>query len=224
MIGRISPVLFGLIPLVFALFQTYYNPVQSDAAVYQKVLKQGDLHVIDLSFKPGDRYVVEFKTTGLSNLYVMEAKHYKVFLEKGEPPSSATSFTMLSDLSLALPTNTGGEYKLVIKQLSDGEVKLLIKPGTVEDVVGRMRRGENVLRNSLEAKFPAGSVYVIPVYQFVMGTSLEIEVQGAERTMVLSSAEYVAYQKGSKALDTLCVRSRCIQGSETMTLTSEDFG
>ncbi|MCS7129135.1 MAG: hypothetical protein RMH74_04675 [Candidatus Caldarchaeum sp.] len=224
MIGKISPLLFGLIPLVFALLQVYYNPVQLDTAVYQKVLKQGDLYVVDLTFKPGDRYVVEFKTTGLSSLYVIEAKHYQLFLERGEPPSSAISFNMVAELNLALPSNAGGEYKLVVRQLRDGDVKLHVKPGTVDEAVGRLRRGEDVLRNSLEAEFPAGGVHVIPIYQFVMGTYVEINVLGAEKTLVATLAEYLAYQRGSKNLEALCVGSRCIQGSGTLKLVSEDYG
>ncbi|MCS7118173.1 MAG: hypothetical protein NZ957_05265 [Thaumarchaeota archaeon] len=180
--------------------------------------------MIDLSLNPGDRYVIEVATSGLSDVYVIEANHFHHFKETGKPPSSAVAFSMVKSLSLALPTNSGGDYKLVIKQLKDGEVKVTIKHGLVEEAVSRMRKGESVLRNSLVAELPPGQVYVIPIYQFVMGTQLEMEVQRVEKAAVLSFSEYLAYRRGSKSLEALCVTERCISGSGSLKLSSGDFG
>lgn len=224
MIGRVSPLFFGIIPLLLAIVQVYYNVGGLDIIAYQTSLKPGEIYTVDLTLKPGDRYFIQFETSGLSDVFVLEAEQYKNFKDGGKIPSSATTFQMLKKLGLAMPSNTGGDYKLVIKQLREGTVKINVKPGTVDEAVRKMRGGENVLRNSLEAELISEGVLVIPVYQFVKGTFLELDVTGSEKTLVLDSSEYIAFKRGAKSLEMLCVDDRCVRGAGSLRILSEEFG
>ncbi|MEN3048544.1 MAG: hypothetical protein ABDH63_07185 [Candidatus Caldarchaeales archaeon] len=224
MMGRISPAIFGAIPLILAIVQLTANVGTPDAMFHQMSLKAGEVHVIDLRLNPGDRYVIEAQTDSLINVYIMESRFYRQYKETGKPPASALVFAMVRSLTVALPSNEGGEYKLVIEQIRDGNVKVTVRPGLIEEAVSRMRKGENVVRNAMEAELPTGTTHVIPIYQFVKGTLLEMEVQGADTATVLSFTEYLAYSRGQKGLESLCYPGRCIKGSGSLTLSSEEFG
>ncbi|MEM2095720.1 MAG: hypothetical protein QXR20_03775 [Candidatus Caldarchaeum sp.] len=221
---RYVPVIFSSTLLALALAQVILAPgpaARLDG--FADWLEAGEERVVELVLKPGDRYVVWLETSGLSDLYVMAGREAETYKASGLTPQSATAFNSLKKLTYAIPSQTGGLYLVLVKQLEAGDVKLGVEAGTVDDTTKALRSGREVLRNSFEAVVSPQSGFALPVYQFIPGTRLHLTAEGDGAVAVVESSDFLAYSRGRKQLSDLCKASNCIRGGGSLTMESEDF-
>lgn len=218
------PILFSSALLALAFMQVILAPAsKSNFTVSKFTLAQDEMKIVELSLKPGDRYIIGLETTGLSDLYVLGGRDAETFKKDGSIPSTATGFHFLKTLTYALPSQTGGTYLILVKQREAGEVTLRIEPGLIDDATRKLRSGKEVLRNSFESVLPKDARLTLPVYQFIPGTKLHLNVEGDAMVALLDMDGFYAYSKGRKQLSDLCKTSNCLKGSGSLSLDSEDF-
>jgi len=166
--------------------------------------------------RPGERTVVDVRTAGLVEVVIYEHLGNSEELAQfraGQIPRTAKVFTHVKELHYPLASDSGSEFHLRIRHLLPGETSLRYEPGTIEEAMARLRRGQHLVRNQGAVQVRGGRL-LLPVYQLVPGTLLRIEVRSGKGTVgVLRTRDYLEVRDGRASLQSRCRPDTCLETS-----------
>ncbi|MCS7172478.1 MAG: hypothetical protein N0A24_03570 [Armatimonadetes bacterium] len=170
--------------------------------------------------RPGERTVLEVHTQGLVEVVIYEhtgdANELAQF-RSGQIPRTARVFTHMKALRYPLASDSGSTFYVRLRHLQPGETVLRYEPGTVEESMARLRRGQNLVRNQGTVQI-RGTRLLLPVYQLVPGTILRVEVRAGKGTVgVLRTRDYLEVRDGRASLESRCRPESCLVTSSDRT-------
>lgn len=162
---------------------------------------------------PGARVVLEVRTTGLVDVAVYEStgntQELQLFQEGGLP-RTAKEFASVRQIQYPLASLSGTDFLVRVRYRQPGVTTVLFRPGTQDEAMGRLRRGENLVRNGATVDVREG-LYTMPVYQLVPGTVVHVEVEeGTGSVALLKVRDYLDVREGRVSLASLCSPARCV--------------
>jgi hypothetical protein len=138
---------------------------------------------LNLSLVLGDRPVLVFKL----DVPVDAAAFRQRDLERGRPPVIA--LPQVLEARLAMPTDVQGSYVVVASR----PVSVEVRPGTVEETMQRIRRGEDVERAYVKFVGDRGTYQLIP--RVAPGVVLKGRAEG--RVCLMTEAEFKRWAESS---------------------------
>ncbi len=171
--------------------------------------------------RPGERTVLDVRTTGLVEVTIYEhmgdAEELAHF-QSGQTPRSAKVFTHVQALRYPLASDSGSTFYLRIRHLQPGETTRRYEPGTIEEAMGRLRRGQNLVRNQGTVRVQGGRLWM-PVYQLVPGTVLRVEVRSGKGAVALfKTRDFLEVRDGRASLESRCAPQHCVVTSSGRTV------
>jgi hypothetical protein len=168
----------------------------------------------------GERTVLEVSTTGLVEVVLYEhtgdAEELSQF-RAGGVPRTAKVFTHVRELSYPLSSVSGSEFHVRVRHLEPGQTRLGYRPGTVDEAMGRLRKGQNLVRNSGTVVATRARVEM-PIYQLVPGTVVRVEVRSGRGVVgLLKTRDYLDVRAGRAALGARCTPATCLDASSGRT-------
>lgn len=160
----------------------------------------------------GERTVLELRSTGLVEVVLYEHTGDPQELAQfhaGGVPRTAKVFTHVSELGYPLSSVSGAEFYVRVRSLRPGRTELRYVPGTVDDAMGRLRKGQSLVRNHgtvvVDGRFTA------PVYQLVPGTVVRLEVRSGKGLVALvKTRDFLDVKDGRVPLASRCLPATCV--------------
>jgi hypothetical protein len=185
--------------------------------------------ILTRSVRAGERVVLAVRTTGLVDVTVYEstgdAAEVQLFREGGTP-RTAKQFHSVQEVSYPLASLSGTEFLIRVQHRQPGTTSVFYRPGTQDEAMGRLRRGENLERNSGVVEAQDG-LYTMPLYQLVPGTVVHLEVEAGTGTVALLKVrEFLDVKQGRASLGSRCSPARCVgtgSGRERLELYVSDY-
>jgi hypothetical protein len=185
--------------------------------------------VLARSVRAGERVVLAVRTTGLVDVTVYEstgdAAEVQLFREGGTP-RTAKQFHSVLEVSYPLASLSGTDFWVRVQHRRPGRTSVFYRPGTQDEAMGRLRRGENLERNSGVVDAGEG-LYSMPLYQLVPGTVVHLEVEAGTGTVgLLKVREFLEVKEGRASLGSRCSPARCVgtgSGRERLELYVSDY-
>ena len=161
----------------------------------------------------GGRVVLEVQTTGLVDVVIYEptgdTQELQLFREGGVP-RTAKEFSSVLRVQYPLASLSGTDFLVRVRHRQPGVTTVRFHPGTQDEAMGRLRRGENLVRNGGTVDVREG-LYSMPIYQLVPGTLVRVEVeQGTGSVALLKFRDYREVREGRVSLGSLCSPARCV--------------
>jgi hypothetical protein len=166
--------------------------------------------------KAGERTVLEVSTTGLVEVVVYEHTGDRQELEEfqaGRVPRTAKVFPQVREVSYPLSSVTDTQFYVRVRHLQPGETRVRYVPGTVDEAMARLRKGENLVRNRGVVVVDRGRL-TMPVYQLVPGTVVRVEVQSGRGVVgLLKTRDYLDVRDGRATVASRCTPQTCVEAS-----------
>ncbi len=161
----------------------------------------------------GERVLLTVDTTGLVDVTLYESTGDLAEAElfrRGGTPRAAKLFNSVVQVRYPLASLSGSEFWIRIRHRELGTTTVSYWPGTQDEAMGRLRRGENLERNSGVVDVREG-LYTMPLYQLVPGTVVELEVEaGTGQVALLKVRDYLDVKAGHASLGSRCSPARCV--------------
>lgn len=226
MIRRYIPLLFAFV--VCALLLSQLTTVRTSETAKKIEASSSSANVVERqAIDPGGRTVMSVATTGLVEVVIFEEGDDGAQMEAfkaGQTPRTAKVFSNVKALSYPLSSATGANFHVRIHHQAPGETTVKYTPGTSEEAMGQLRKGQNLVRN--QGTIRSDSLYFTPVYQLVPGTIVKLELkEGMGRVALLKTLDYLAAKKGEVKLTDLCAANPCAtaRGKATVEMKLDDF-
>jgi hypothetical protein len=215
MIRRYFPLLFSLVVCAFLLSQVAINPT-GEAGTQADVSSTGEDILETKVIAPGERTMMTVRTTGLVEVTIVDESTADAIeiqaLAAGETPRSAKVFAHVKTLSYPLSSQTGATFHIRIRHQTPGETTVAYTPGTSEEAMAHLRKGENLMRN--QGTLQVEGFYTMPVYQLVPETIVKLEIQkGKGMVVLLKTLDYLSVKAGEVTLNDLCGANPCATDS-----------
>jgi hypothetical protein len=185
--------------------------------------------VLARSVRAGERVVLAVRTTGLVDVTVYESTGDAAELQLfrgGGTPRTAKQFHSVLEVSYPLASLSGTDFWVRVQHRRPGRTSVFYRPGTQDEAMGRLRRGENLERNSGVVEAGEG-LYSMPLYQLVPGTVVHLEVEAGTGTVgLLKVREFLEVKEGRASLGSRCSPARCVgvgSGRERLELYVSDY-
>ncbi len=226
---RLVPIfLVGLLQGLVVLQLAYSGPDRGPAGPAEELSLTTDA-VLTRSVRPGERVVLQVRTTGLVDVTVYEstgdAREVQLFREGGTP-RTAKQFLSVLHVSYPLASLSGTDFLIRVQHRRPGRTSVSYVPGTQDEAMGRLRRGDSLERNSGVVEAGEG-LYSMPLYQLVPGTVVHLEVEAGTGTVALLKVrEFLDVQEGGASLGSRCSPARCVgtgSGRERLELYVSDY-
>jgi len=226
---RLVPLfLVGVLQGLLVLQLGYSTPMRSTGGPTEELGLTGDA-VLSRSVRAGERVVLAVRTTGLVDVTVYEstgdAREVQAF-RGGATPRTAKQFHSVLEVSYPLASLSGTEFWVRVQHRRPGRTSVFYRPGTQDEAMGRLRRGENLERNSGMVEAGEG-LYSMPLYQLVPGTVVHLEVEAGTGTVALLKVrEFLEVKEGRASLGSRCSPARCVgagSGRERLELYVSDY-
>lgn len=166
---------------------------------------------------PGERVVLSLRTTGAADVAVYEStgdRAEEQLFRQGGAPRTAKVFSSVVQLNYPLASLSGTEFLIRVHHRRPGAATVSFQPGTQDEAMGRLRRGENLERNGGTVEVTREEVYSTPLYQLVPGTVVQIEVEaGAGPVALLKVRDYLDVREGRATLASRCAPARCVDSA-----------
>jgi hypothetical protein len=185
--------------------------------------------VLARSVRAGERVVLAVRTTGLVDVTVYESTGDAAELQLfrgGGTPRTAKQFHSVLEVSYPLASLSGTDFWVRVQHRRPGRTSVFYRAGTQDEAMGRLRRGENLERNSGVVEAGEG-LYSMPLYQLVPGTVVHLEVEAGTGTVgLLKVREFLEVKEGRASLGSRCSPARCVgtgSGRERLELYVSDY-
>ncbi|MDR5676191.1 MAG: hypothetical protein QN128_07290, partial [Armatimonadota bacterium] len=166
--------------------------------------------------RAGERTVLEVSTTGLVEVVVYEYAGDAGELEEfraGRVPRTAKVFSRVQEVSYPLSSVTEARFYVRVRHLEPGQTQVRYVPGTVDEAMGRLRKGEKLVRNRGTVRVD-GEPLAMAVYQLVPGTVVRVEVRSGKGLVgVLKTRDYLEVREGRATLVSRCTPAACVDAS-----------
>jgi hypothetical protein len=219
-VGRWTAVLVAVVLNSFLVGQMVASRAGERAAGtgHVFVVKEDTVH--RRRVQAGERTVLEVSTTGLVEVVVYEhagdPRELAQF-EAGQVPRTAKVFPRVRDLSYPLSSVSGSEFSVRVRHLAPGQTEIRYHPGTVEEAMGRLRKGQNLVRN--QATVVVAGRLSTAVYQLVPGTLLRVQVRSGKGTVaLLKTRDYLDVKDSRASLASRCTPAACVETSTGRTV------
>ncbi len=171
--------------------------------------------------QPGERTVLDVSTTGLVEVVIYEHTgdaEELGRLQSGQIPRTAKVFRDVQFLRYPLASDSGSTFFVRVRHLRPGRTTLRYEPGTIEEAMGRLRRGENLVRNQGTVQVQGGRLWM-PVYQLVPGTILRVELRSGKGAVgLLKTRDFLEVRDGRSSLQSRCGPHQCLVSSSGRTV------
>ncbi len=169
----------------------------------------------------GERTVLEVSTTGLVEVVVYEhagdAEELAQF-QAGRVPRTAKVFSRVQEVSYPLSSVTEARFYVRVRHLEAGQTQVRYVPGTVDEAMGRLRKGEDLVRNRGTVRV-GGEMLAMAVYQLVPGTVVRVEVRSGKGLVgLLKTRDYLDVREGRASLASRCTPASCLEASSGRTV------
>jgi len=226
---RLAPVLLvGLLQGLLVLQVGSSAPTRGAARPGEELSLTADA-VLARSVRAGERVVLALRTTGLVDVTVYESTGDAAELQLfrgGGTPRTAKQFHSVLEVSYPLASLSGTDFWVRVQHRRPGRTSVFYRPGTQDEAMGRLRRGENLERNSGVVEAGEG-LYSMPLYQLVPGTVVHLEVEAGTGTVgLLKVREFLEVKEGRASLGSRCSPARCVgvgSGRERLELYVSDY-
>jgi hypothetical protein len=226
---RLAPVLLvGLLQGLLVLQVGSSAPTRGTAGPGEELSLTADA-VLARSVRAGERVVLAVRTTGLVDVTVYESTGDAAELQLfrgGGTPRTAKQFHSVLEVSYPLASLSGTDFWVRVQHRRPGRTSVFYRPGTQDEAMGRLRRGENLERNSGVVEAGEG-LYSMPLYQLVPGTVVHLEVEAGTGTVgLLKVREFLEVKEGRASLGSRCSPARCVgvgSGRERLELYVSDY-
>jgi hypothetical protein len=226
---RLAPVLLvGLLQGLLVLQVGSSAPTRGTAGPGEELSLTADA-VLARSVRAGERVVLAVRTTGLVDVTVYESTGDAAELQLfrgGGTPRTAKQFHSVLEVSYPLASLSGTDFWVRVRHRRPGRTSVFYRAGTQDEAMGRLRRGENLERNSGVVKAGEG-LYSMPLYQLVPGTVVHLEVEAGTGTVgLLKVREFLEVKEGRASLGSRCSPARCVgvgSGRERLELYVSDY-
>lgn len=226
---RLAPVLLvGLLQGLLVLQVGSSAPTRGTAGPGEELSLTADA-VLARSVRAGERVVLAVRTTGLVDVTVYESTGDAAELQLfrgGGTPRTAKQFHSVLEVSYPLASLSGTDFWVRVRHRRPGRTSVFYRPGTQDEAMGRLRRGENLERNSGVVEAGEG-LYSMPLYQLVPGTVVHLEVEAGTGTVgLLKVREFLEVKEGRASLGSRCSPARCVgvgSGRERLELYVSDY-
>jgi len=208
---RYFPLLFSLVVCAFLLSQVAMGPT-GEAVTQADVSSTGEDILETKVIAPGERTMMTVRTTGLVEVTIVDESTADAIeiqaLAAGETPRSAKVFAHVKTLSYPLSSQTGATFHIRVRHQTPGETTVAYTPGTSEEAMAQLRKGENLMRN--QGMLQVEGLYTMPVYQLVPETIVKLEIQkGKGMVVLLKTMDYLGVKAGEVTLNDLCGTNPC---------------
>ena len=226
---RLVPLfLVGVLQGLLVLQLGYSTPMRSTGGPAEELGLRGDA-VLTRSVRAGERVVLAVRTTGLVDVTVYEStgdtREVQAF-RGGATPRTAKQFHSVLEVSYPLASLSGTDFWVRVQHRRPGRTSVFYRPGTQDEAMGRLRRGENLERNSGMVEAGEG-LYSMPLYQLVPGTVVHLELEAGTGTVALLKVrEFLEVKEGRASLGSRCSPARCVgagSGRERLELYVSDY-
>jgi hypothetical protein len=226
---RLAPVLLvGLLQGLLVLQVGSSAPTRGAAGPGEELSLTADA-VLARSVRAGERVVLAVRTTGLVDVTVYESTGDAAELQLfrgGGTPRTAKQFHSVLEVSYPLASLSGTDFWVRVQHRRPGRTSVFYRAGTQDEAMGRLRRGENLERNSGVVEAGEG-LYSMPLYQLVPGTVVHLEVEAGTGTVgLLKVREFLEVKEGRASLGSRCSPARCVgtgSGRERLELYVSDY-
>ncbi len=226
MVRRYFPLVFSLVVCAFLLSQVTMSPT-GEAITQADVSSTGEDILETKVIAPGERTMMTVRTTGLVEVTIVDGSTADAIeiqaLGVGETPRSAKVFANVKMLSYPLSSQTGATFYVRIRHQIPGETTVEYTPGTSEEAMNHLRKGENLIRN--QGVLQVQGLYTMPVYQLVPETLVKLAIQkGKGMVVLLNTMDYLGVKAGEVALSDLCGVNPCAtDGNKTVEFKLSDY-
>ncbi|MFN3284935.1 MAG: hypothetical protein ACK45F_01475 [bacterium] len=173
------------------------------------------------SVQAGERTVLEVSTTGLVEVVVYEHTGEEGELaqfQAGGVPRTAKVFSRVQEVSYPLSSVTEARFYVRVRHLEAGQTQVRYVPGTVDEAMGRLRKGEDLVRNGGTVRV-GGEMLAMAVYQLVPGTVVRVEVRSGKGLVgLLKTRDYLDVREGRASLASRCTPATCVDASSGRTV------
>lgn len=177
----------------------------------------------------GERVVLTVSTTSLADISIYEItgeREEEELFRAGGTPRTAKVFTSVVQVSYPLASLSGTEFLVRIQHRKPGIATVSYQPGTQDEAMSRLRRGQNLERNRGTAHVQQG-FYSMPLYQLVPGTVVELEVEEGHGPVALFKVkDYLEVREERASLASRCRPDRCVDvasGRRRLELFVQDY-
>ncbi|MCL6499817.1 MAG: hypothetical protein K6U07_07310 [Firmicutes bacterium] len=171
--------------------------------------------------RAGERTVLEVSTTGLVEVVVYEHTgdaEELAQLRAGQVPRTAKVFSRVQEVSYPLSSVKDTRFYVRVRHLEPGQTQVRYVPGTVDEAMGRLRKGENLVRNGGTVRVD-GEPVAMAIYQLVPGTVVRVEVRSGKGLVgVLKTRDYLDVREGRASLASRCTPATCVDASSGRTV------
>ncbi len=162
---------------------------------------------------------MEVSSTGLVEVVVYEHQGDVGELaefQAGRVPRTAKVFGGVQELSYPLSSVSGSEFYVRVRHVQPGQTRVRYVTGTIDEAMGRLRKGETLVRNSGTVR--VDGLRALALYQLVPGTVVRVEVGGGRGVVgVLKTRDYLDVRDGRVTLASRCSPAWCLETSSGRT-------
>jgi len=218
MIRRYFPLWFSVVVCAFFLSQLAMSPTGEATRTINASSTSEDILETKV-VAPGERTLMTVRTTGLVEVTIVDESIIQAneipMLATGETPRGAKVFANVKTLTYPLASQTGTTFHVRIRHHTAGETTIAYAPGTSEEAMAHLRKGENLMRN--QGMLQVEGLYTMPVYQLVPETIVKLEIQKGKGTVaLLKTLDYLSVKAGEAKLSDLCGANPCATDSNTV--------